>query len=205
MKRNLAAATLVLGLTLPAGAQIQAVKAIASLAIPESGLEEIHREVEALTADVTNDVKALDLITAGYPLLVDSIGVMKERAARCGITLQVSIGTSPSLSSAGYPMTVFDEEKYQKSGKVNKMAYLAKVHKALRDEHARYSSQISVADNKIGEILDFLENTDRQVRAAELRLGGSKAGVKGLDDAARVTIRRLSTEYTIRKNVPSAQ
>lgn len=191
MKRNLIITAMMLGASLSAGAQIQALKTVASLAIPNAGLEEIRGEVQDLTESVSKDVEALQIITAGYPLLSDSIEVMKKRAAGCGITLDVNVGTNPPLSSDGYPMTVFDDGKYQSLGKAKKMVYLSKVHKALRKEHEEYSEVINIADRKIVEILNFLEQTNHQVTSAELKQGGRKTNVPGLDAEARQAINRV--------------
>lgn len=193
MRKNIVLAVL-LFFSVPAVAQIQALKGLASLAIPDAGLEEIHGEVVALTSDVGKDVEILNAINAGYPFLPDSIEAIKRRAAACGITIDVRIGTEPPLSYSGYTMTAFDEEKYNKLSKVKKLAYLSKVHKALRDEHARYSSVINIAVNKIEEILAFLEDTDRQVKAAEKKKGGAQAAFYGLDDAGRMAIKHMKKE-----------
>ena len=59
MRKNIVLAVL-LFFSVPAVAQIQALKGLASLAIPDAGLEEIHGEVVALTSDVGKDVEILN-------------------------------------------------------------------------------------------------------------------------------------------------
>lgn len=100
MRKNIVLSVL-LFFSVPAVAQIQALKGLASLAIPDAGLEEIHGEVVALTSDVGKDVEILNAINAGYPFLPDSIEAIKRRAAACGITIDVRIGTEPPLSYSG--------------------------------------------------------------------------------------------------------
>ena len=195
MKKSIIPLAFALGLCVPAGAQIQALKGLASMAIPNSGLEEIRGEVVALTADVTKDVETLTAVNAGFPFLSDSIDVMKRRASAAGITLDVQMGTLPQLSADGYTMTVFDEEKYNKLGKVKKMAYLSKVHKALRGEHERYSALIREAGGKTKEVLDFFGQTDRQIRSAELKRGGARGTVPALDAGKRVAIEQMKNKF----------
>ena len=166
-------------------------KTLVSMAIPNAGLEEIRGEVYELTKTVNSDIVALQLMAEAYPLLQDSVGLMVGRAANNGITIDVSLGTTPPLPEGGFSVTTLDEEKYASLGKVKKMAYLVKVHKALRNEHAGYAPMIEQADRKAIEIFGFLDETERQVRAAELKRGGAGAVSGGLDAAARETIRRF--------------
>lgn len=172
-------------------AQLSTAKKLVSMAIPNSGLEEIHGEVVELCKVVRSDVEALNIMSKGCPLLEDSVVVLTKRAAACGITLDVQLGTMPSLPDTAVVKTQFSEDEYQKLSKIKKTSYLFKTHKALRAEHEDYSVTIDRADTKLKEIFGFLDETSVNIRQQELRTGRTNPVVEWMDAADRQAIELL--------------
>lgn len=197
--RILTLAMLMFGGSLMAEAQLSTARKLVSMAIPNSGLEEIHGEVVELCKVVRSDVEALNIMSKGFPLLKDSVGVLTKRAAACGITLDVQLGTMPSLPDTAVVKTQFSEEEYQKLSKIKKTSYLFKTHKALRAEHEDYSVTIDRADAKLKEIFGFLDETSVNIRQQELRTGRDNPAVEWMDVAGRQTIELLRNNVDERK------
>lgn len=197
--RILTLAILMFGGSLMAEAQLSTARKLVSMAIPNSGLEEIHGEVVELCKVVRSDVEALNIMSKGCPLLEDSVGVLTKRAAACGITLDVQLGTMPSLPDTAVVKTQFSEEEYQKLSKIKKTSYLFKTHKALRAEHEDYSVMIDRADVKLKEIFGFLDETSVNIRQQELRTGRTDSAIEWMDVAGRQAIELLRNNVDERK------
>ena len=197
--RILALAMLLFGGSSMVAAQLSTAKKLVSMAIPNSGLEEIHGEVLELCEVVRSDVEALDIMSKGLPLLEDSVGVLTKRAAACGITLDVQLGTMPSLPDTAAVRTQFNEEKYQKLSQIKKPSYLFKSHAALRAEQEDYSFTISRVDAKLKEIFGFLDETSVNIRQQELRTGSTNPAVNWMNAADRHTVELLRNNVNERK------
>lgn len=197
--RILTLAMLLFGGGSMAEAQLSTAKKLVSMAIPNSGLEEIHGEVLELCKVVRSDVEALNIMSKGCPLLADSVGILTKRAAACGITLDVQLGTMPSLPDTAVVKTQFSEEEYQKLSKIKKTSYLFKTHKALRAEHEDYSVAIDRADAKLKEIFGFLDETSVNIRHQELRTGSTNPDIEWMNAADRLTVELLRDNVNERK------
>ena len=197
--RILTLAILMFGGSLMAEAQLSTARKLVSMAIPNSGLEEIHGEVVELCKVVRSDVEALNIMSKGCPLLEDSVGVLTKRAAACGITLDVQLGTMPSLPDTAVVKTQFSEEEYQKLSKIKKTSHLFKTHKALRAEHDGYAVMIDRADVKLKEIFGFLDETSVNIRQQELRTGRTDSAIEWMDVAGRQAIELLRNNVDERK------